>query len=442
MRDPDVEEKMLRDADIAHVIGYRQHMIAGRDWTLTPRDEAHAGGELAVEVGSELIEAIDHFADARLNLSIAFFSGSRFARIHLEPRELPLGDGKLRTWLVPSRLEDMDKRNYRIVPKLEDEKITAHWERWDIGKNDYVPETLNDAMRTIRHVYADNQSTLGHGRALREPLGWWWYAKQHIFQESLQAVERFAQGIICAKVDGARDADGKPNQEVIDDWVKVLQNMRSRHVLVFDKGDDVQMIQASGTGWEMAGKIRDEIRSTIFTLVLGANLTTSADKGGSFALAEVQENSTETLVQYDRRTLEETMTRDLLGCLWHCNYPNLLELGIADQKPRFSIDQEKRQDPKERAEVAAVLHGMGVDLSDEDIYEQTGFRKPEKDESFLAGAAAMDMFGGGGFGGGAPNFGPGLGDPGPSASATGFRETARRSVRRQPVRRADLVGVT
>ena len=32
LRDPEVEEKMLRDADIAHAVGYRRHLIAGRTW--------------------------------------------------------------------------------------------------------------------------------------------------------------------------------------------------------------------------------------------------------------------------------------------------------------------------------------------------------------------------------------------------------------------------
>ena len=38
-RDPEVEEKMLRDADIAHAVGYRRHLIAGRNWKLQPKVE-------------------------------------------------------------------------------------------------------------------------------------------------------------------------------------------------------------------------------------------------------------------------------------------------------------------------------------------------------------------------------------------------------------------
>jgi len=411
LRDPDAEESMLRDADIAHAVGYRRHLIAGRQWALTPRHDGNDGGDLAVEVGTELLGCIRHFTQARLNLARAFFSGSRFARIHGTPRVMSIGDGRPRTWWVPVRLEDCDKRMFRVVPKIDGKKIHAHWERWNIASQDWEVETIADSVATIRHVYQDDQATLGHGRALREALGWWWYAKEHVFQESLQAVERFAQGIIAAKVDGIRDAEtGLPNAELIADWTDVLTDLRSRHVLVFDKSDDVEIISGNSEGYQLLKDIRGELRSTIFTLVLGANLTTGASEGGSYALAEIQENSTEALIQYDRETLQETLTDDLIGCVWHRNHANLVELGIVEEKPRFNITQEKRQDPKERAEVASVLNAMGVALSATDVYEQTGFRKPEGDEEVIAGRVEPSPLAAMGFqlGAGGDQFGAGV----------------------------------
>ena len=400
LRDPDAEEKMLRDADIAHAVGFRRHLIAGRNWNLTPRNEASPRGDMAVSVGMELLGGIKHFTQSRLNLARAFFSGARFAKIHGCMRTLAIGDGRPRTWWVPTRLEDCDKRTFRVVPQNDGTTISAHWERWDLAQSDWVPETLDDSISTIRHVYQDDQATLGHGRALREALGWWWYAKEHVFQESLQAVERFAQGILSAKVDGVRDAaTGLPNSELINEWTSVLEDLRSRHVLVFDAADQVEMVKMDGQGWQMLSDIRGELKNTIFTLVLGANLTTAADSGGSFALAEIQENSTESLVQYDRETLEDTLTDDLLGCVWFKNHANLVELGVAEEKPRFAITQEKRQDPQQRATVASTLNSMGVDLALDDLLEQTGFRKPEDGEDVVEGGSNQpDALPGFGFG--------------------------------------------
>lgn len=395
-RDPEAEEKMLRDADIAHAIGFRRALIAGRQWTLVPLFEGSERSPIAVSVGTELLKGIKKFTEARQGLARAFFSGARFGRIHGTYRTLTLGDGKPRRWWVPTRIEDVDKRRYRICPEVKDGDLTAHWERWDVANAAWFPETMQDAVHTIRHVYQDDEATLGYGRALREALGWWWYAKTHVFSESLQAVERFAQGIITAKVRGVRNAEtGLPNTELIRQWQEVLEDLRSRHVLVYDQDDQVETVQMNSSGWELLSTIRAELRGTIFTLVLGANLTTSADKGGSYALAEVQENSTEALVQFDRESLEETLTDDLLGCCWFENHANLWELGIAEEKPRFNITQEKKQEPKERAEVANILHGMGVAISAAELYEQTGFSKPEQGEDLIAGAQPPPAFPGG-----------------------------------------------
>jgi len=390
LRDPETEEKMLRDADIAHAVGFRRHLIAGREWTMQPKVEAHERAPMAVHVATETVKGIKHFSSARLNLARAFFSGARFAEIKGHPITSTLGDGKPRTWWMPRELIDMDKRRFRIRPERDaHNRPRAVWQIWDFATDTYVDQSTQGAIRTIRHVYQDDEATLGHGRALREALGWWWYAKTHVFQESLSAVERFAQGILTAKIDGIRDAaTGLPNTQLIAEWTAVLEDLRARHVIVSDKSDEIDMVKMDAQGWQLLHTIREELRSTIFTLVLGANLTTAASEGGSYALAEIQENSTEALVQFDRETLEDTLSDDLLGCIWYMNHANMVELGIHDQRPRFSITQEKRQDPKERAEVANVLHGMGVDLSMQDLMEQTGFKAPEDGETIVAGATA------------------------------------------------------
>lgn len=386
-RDPEAEEKMLRDPDIAHAVNYRRHLIAGRQWTVQPKHQSPRS-PVAIAVATSLLESVKRFSASRYALARAFFSGARFGRIHGVPRYLTIGDGKRRCWWVPVRIEDVDKRFYRIVPRTEGDAITAQWERWDIVQQKFVPLTIEESISTIKHVYNDDQNSLGYGQALREALGWVWYAKSNVAQESLTAVERYAGGILRAKVNGARDAQtGLPNTELIREWTNVLEKLRARHVLVHDAEDEVDVIQGNSSGSDVLDTMRAELRSMVFTLVLGANLTTGASEGGSFALAAVQENSTEALVQYDRETLEETLTDDLLGAIWYHNWPNICELGLADDMPRFSITQEKREDTAQRATVAQTLHSMGVDLPLEDVLDQTGFRVPEPGEAVIAKGA-------------------------------------------------------
>lgn len=414
IREPELEEKALRDADIAHAVGYRRHLIAGKNWQVTATNPNSKRGQMAAHVAEGLIRNIKHFTQARMNLARAFFSGARFGEIVLERRTLTIGDGKPRTWAVPVAIKDMDKMRFRIVPTEKDGVIRAHWQVFDLAKGDWCDQTMDGYRRTIRHVYADDEATLGHGRGLREALGWWWYAKEHVFHESLGAVEKFARGILSAKVRGVRDAEtGLPNSTLIAEWQAVLEDMNARNVLVYDSEDTVEMVRMDGTGWQLMSTIRGELRSAIFTLILGANLTTSAESGGSYALAEIQENSTEALIQFDRESLEETLSDDLIGCLWHFNAGNIADLGLdAEPAPRFKITQEKKNDPKQRVDVASMLHNMGVDLPLRDLYEQTGFRMPEPGEPKVDGNKPPPP-GAGGPPGGAPGGQPGGGPPMP-----------------------------
>ena len=128
-RDPEAEDKMLRDPDIAHAVGYRRHLIAGRQWQIQPRRQSQRA-PIAVMVATELLESIKRFTEARFKLARAFFSGARYGRIHGEFRKLTIGDGKARWWWVPVRIEDVDKRFYRIVPRLDGtDLLSATWEK-------------------------------------------------------------------------------------------------------------------------------------------------------------------------------------------------------------------------------------------------------------------------------------------------------------------------
>ncbi len=408
LRDPDAEAKMMRLAEINHAVTHRQNLITGNRWSLVAKDDKSQRAALAVEVGTALVEQIERFYDGLRNLSYAFLPGQRFAYVQGVPMQLRIGDGKRRTWWVPKSLEDLDKRNFRKVVERDEssqEILGAHWERWLAGKTGWKPLTTNESRCLIEHTYRDTQLTLGYGTALIEALGWHWYTLTHIFQESIAKAERYGQGFLHAKIDGLRDGGASlPNTQLLEEWKSTLEDMRARHILVSDKADDIAMIEASGTGWEILSTLREELRSSILTLILGANLTTSQNgKVGSFAMAEVHENSTESLIRFDRRALDETISRGLLkNCLWHKNWPNLVELGIAHECPTFQIVQEKQQDPQERAQVALTLNQMGVDLSLEDLYEQTGFRRPERGEEVVRGGQAPQPGPGGLGGGGLP----------------------------------------
>jgi len=403
--EPDIEGKMLRDADILQAVDYRCKLVAGRQWTLQSESEGDDAAAMAVTIGTKLLKRIGKFTQARYKLARAFLHGQRLARIHGKPLQLTLGDGKLRTWWVPTHLEDIDKRWYRTVPRTENGVVSAHYERWNLAKSTWEPESVEDSVCTIRHTYLDEQGNLGFGRGLREALGWLWYTKTHVWQEYVNAAERFGQGITVTKVDGLRDASKLlPNEELVRKHLEAAANLRARHTMVLDKADEFEVVQPSGEGWQMFRELTAALQVSIVKLILSANLPTQADSGGSYALAKEQGDSTESVAQFDRDALEETLTDSLLRAVWFYNHANFAELGLLDEMPRFNIKQEKRVDPEKRANVAVAMHGIGLDLATDDLYEQVGFRKPQDGEDVLEGAdePVGSPFGGGGGSGGDP----------------------------------------
>ncbi len=406
VRDPQAEEKMLRDANIKSNLEHRDRMVAGKQWALMPQPESGPLGDLAVQVGTACLGKLKRFTPARKLLARAFFHGQRFAKIISAPMTKTFGDGKPRTWILPIKLIDQDKRTYRQVS--EDGGKAAHWEQWNLPEARWETLSQRQSISVIKHVYDDEQASLGYGSGLREALGWWWYAKENVFQESLQAIERFAQGMLVIKVDGLKDAaTSLPNANLYQKHVDAWEDMRARHILVMDKDDEATMVEMSGTGSQMLTDFRKELVDTIAILILAANLPTNATEGGSFALASIQENSTESLMQYDRETLEETLSDDLLGFIWSENHRNLWELGLAEEMPRFNITQEKILDPEVRGRVILNATQIGLPVAEDEAYEQLGLRKPEEGEQVLVPPAPPAPGGLGGFGepGGFGGFG-------------------------------------
>ena len=414
-RDPESQSKMLRDAVIGHAVDHRCGKIAGRQWSLTPRDNANPRSALAVAVGTELVGAIKNFPGARKSLARSFFYGGRYGVCNLATKPLDIGDGIVRNWVVVNRIQDENQFRYRKVfddPYGDNPK--AHWEKWRlIGKDSgqWVEVSERDAVRIIHHVYDDTEESIGYGKGLHDALAYLWYTMVNTNQEAIGAIEAFARGRLIAKVDLATNAGtGKSNEAVFTEYTNALKRAQARHIFTISKDDELDVLSGGGDGWQMIDAFLDRLERRVMTLVLSANLPTGGgSKNGSLARAEVEEDSTESLIQFDRALLEETLTDSLVGCLWQKNAANLVELGIENEKPRFSLTQEKIEDPERVAGTAAILNGMGMDLSLEDLHERTNFKKPEPGEEIIAGAVAPPAPGMGGFGfGGGDPFGAGV----------------------------------
>lgn len=370
-QDEDVYDVLRRDPETAHAMQYRRHLGAASRWRVVPASDRDVDRAAAAWTEEALLR-IRRFASARLLLLNAIFRGSAWAAVQGRWQTTRLGgiEGK---WWVPELLKDVDKRRFRLST---DGDGRPFWELWSVQRGAWEP-LGNRRKWFVRLVHEDSEESLHQGAGLTEAIYHWQYAKARVLSEGLAGVERWAQGVVHAAIDGIEKpgSAARSTAATASDWLDAIENMRSRHALVHDKVDELNMIDGPSTGHQMVTEFLAYLTSGIRILILGSNLPTEATEGGSYALAAIQENSTEALVQHDRELLGEALTHDLIGTVWDVNRAPLQRAGLAGaERPRFELVHEKHRDPNASAAAVATLIGVGVEgLREDEVFSAVGF---------------------------------------------------------------------
>lgn len=413
-RDPDVYDRMRRDAVIAFALRYRKLLAAGRDWYLEPAS-ADPKDRLLLKILEDLLKELEHFDTARFNLSEAIIAGSRWAKIRGELKVMKVANLPESEWYVVRELDDVDKRRMRFQPvdlpqiretviqqssqnEIPSVRMTQRkewrWQAWRPLQNQW--EEI-DRGEWVHHVYDDREDTLGYGGGLADELYNYWFAKEVTLQHGLQYLERWSQGIVLAMVDTLRD--GKASSPVSSvrttEWLDALHKMRSRHVLVADAKDRLEVKDAPTGGWQAAMEMLRYLDGAMRVAILGSELPTSSDAtGGSFAMAEVQQDTTEALSRFDQVGIEETLRRDVLGWLFRKNYVMLDALGLGCcTLPYVKLREGRRDNAEVRADVLLKARQAKLEIRRDEAYAQLGFSPPAPGDAILS---PMENLGGGG----------------------------------------------
>lgn len=397
-RDPQVYDRMRRDPVIGFALRLRKLMAAGRDWYIEAAGSDDKA-KLMAQVMEDLLKQIEYFDAARFNLGEAIVAGSRWAKIEGETRTLAIAGQKPREWRVCVRLRDIDKRRFRQFPVdlpsvkrtvrvptssgeptfqvLTEQRRVWVWQIWRPLQQ--VWETI-DRDSYVRHVNDDREDTLGYGGGLASELYTYWFAKEVALQHGLQFLERWAQGVILAKVETLRDgqASSPTSTERMQKWLTVLETMRSRHALVMDAKDSIEIKDAPTGGLDSCMTMIRYLDGSMRVAILGASLPTQSEvEGGSYALADVQAAVSQTLARFDAAGKEETIRRDVLGWLKRENHAIFVELGLEHQPlPFFKIREDRKDNHESRANVLLKAQQAGMDVREDEAYAQLGFTPP------------------------------------------------------------------
>ena len=390
--DAEIYSKVMRDPVAAHAIRFRKHLVAGVDWRIEPASE-EPNDIAAARILEDILERMSGFTDARIRLADSIFRGSSYAFISGERQFVSVASGEMQAWWLPTALVDVDRRRFRLTARDGD----LRWEFWSVLRRAW--EWLEHPEWFVRSVFEDTEDSLGYGRGLLDTLHYFQASKARVFQDCLAASERFGQGFIMAGVDGIRGSDGSPTMasgrdgdSVAARWQTTLNKQRARHILVFDKRDEVSILTGSSEGWKLLSELLSYLDTTQVTAVLGSSLSTMQSMGevGSNAKALTHENSTEALVQADRLRLGDDLSRDLIGQIWRQNQWQIQTQlgGVLPRMPRLKIGQQKKEDPEQAATIISTLLGAGIPLRSEDVYSRTGFTMPREGDAVIEGASA------------------------------------------------------
>lgn len=388
-QDPDVYETIRRDPETQAAMNLRQHFVAGRTVNTEPATDSD-DDQKAATVMEAAIGKVQNFAQSRKNLAAAVFKGQTFALIcgRREIVEVP-GIGKVELW-VPKQLHDVDKRRVRQISTPEGIK----WQLFSPKKD--IWENMGSRRRWfVYNTYNNTEDTFARGRGLVEAIYFYQYAKTEFLQLLLSGGEKWAEGMVTAAIDGLRSGSTeRSNDDIVTSWLNSIERMRSRHSLVHDKLDELKVLWPDMAGADWAIKVITYLDQGKTRLILGSVLPSGgASEAGSFARAQVEENTTEALVQFDRDDLSENLTRDLMGLTWEMNRTTLFKLGLQNANmPRLKIVNEKREDAAEAATVAATLLSAGVKLRADEVYEKTGYTMPGPEDSVIEQAPAEIPF--------------------------------------------------
>lgn len=422
-REPDIWELVQRDGRVVQAIEQRTSRIASKEWAVQPRRQERAEDVRLASFVEDLLREIPGFREARKRLAQAVFRGRAYAYIESGRRTVELGDLPAERWWIPRCLKDVDKRRVQMAPKtvrLQGDvvEIQTPKELWSVERERW--EEIRDSRPWVEITYRDEESRLGYGRGLLDALYFLWWAKTIVLKQGLQALERWASGILVGKVDpqGA-GAEGRDPETARDDLRDELKKHRTDHVLTIDKNDDLEVHGLTGQGHQLVKDFLQYLDDGILATAMGAVLPFGGglDKG-SMARAEVEEEVSDELLEFDRGKVDEALTAKLIGLVVSVNRPLLEKHGLGRARaPIFATGTTKTEDPQKNVTVVEVALRSGVPLKKDEVYEKIGFTPPGPEDEVIEAPAQSAAGGLGALFGGQP--GGNQGNPAQNQTPTG-----------------------
>lgn len=284
--------KMLvrKDAQFRTVVNVRKLAVVSCDWEIIPYDSSD--------------DAVEH-----ANLVKDMFDYRISSMKHLLTQMM---DAIITGYTVHEILTELDENGNEIIKEL----VFRNPDRFEFGVDGkfYLVDTVSPKKRelNVKHFLihrneATPENPYGES-VLGEASFWLYYLKSGNWKDWAQFNERFGQGILKGEYE-------RGDVKAMNQTFEALRQLRSNGYAVFEKGSNVDILEAS----RKTGDYKDllnEIDRAIAKMVLGQELTTSTGSGaGSYALGKIHQGTFSNIVMSDRANIEEsinTLIRNIL----------------------------------------------------------------------------------------------------------------------------------
>lgn len=379
---------------------YRQGLVAGDAYTLEAPTDYDAA---LIPYVSKAFRYYKGFRTARRRLADADLVGRTTERLFGETRKLDLlGDGTEREWYLITGSRPQNKQRWELKKEeyvdLDGARQTRFvWAVWHLDPEQHrgwwdVPD---NPEKYIHHVVDDAEDTFGYGGTMARPLYWLADAWLILDEARKDICERYGSPWIEVDISealGALNGEGDIMQAysaIVDRALSVAEQLRRNSVLIKSEMISVKLVEANLQGANLVNSAIDDMGNQARILILGSNLPTSATEGGSYSLADIQDESTRRLISASRDVLDDTLTDQLVARWVRWNAPTLRQIPhptgrgtLADcAAPWLSVRDEEVTKPDEEERRFGIAERAGLEVREEDVRSLSGFPAPADKEA-------------------------------------------------------------
>lgn len=413
-QDIDIDELMLREPKIYQGYQERTLSVSGPNWRVQPFNNSKDKKDIQLaKLVDDAFRFIPHFAEARKRMAGAIFRGQS-CELMTGKREMKRlgGTPQAENWWMFNKFKSIDKRRFTIrayKTEREDGTPKINTELWmstlpmfagptpkpTTGKDDLPSSLMSYGYRKVAHpewfvriIYDDEESRLGYGRGLNDVLYFYHWIKQIILREGLQGLERWAQGIVVGTLDS--EAEGVPDEQTTDQlrtaMMTALQNMRSRHVYVQDKKDDIEVVQGGAEGHQIVMGLLEYVDDCMMAVCTGAVLMSSKSAAGEAGSRSRDESGAKTqnkIILSDQMKIDEDISQYAVTMWVQQNWSLIKKYGLGDARlPQVKTIPPKEINPNEAATRYAAIWGANprIGFRKDDVYEDLGATPPDPEE--------------------------------------------------------------